>query len=75
MNEPQYVTFRVSRDEIEALKFILDTILRGGQPTMVTRHRAFAALYRKVHSVAEAFKAPPLPPEPPPKPSLRLVPK
>lgn len=37
-----------SEGEIQILEFILSTLLRGGTPTMATRHRDFASLYRKV---------------------------
>ena len=37
-----------SEGEIQVLEFILSTLLRGGTPTMATRHKDFASLYRKV---------------------------
>ncbi|MFW6067733.1 MAG: hypothetical protein ACOC97_05290 [Myxococcota bacterium] len=37
-----------SEGEIQILEFILSTLLRGGTPTMATRHKDFASLYRKV---------------------------
>lgn len=37
-----------SEGEIQALDFIVQTLLRGGTPTMVTRHKEFASLCRKV---------------------------
>lgn len=37
-----------SEGEIQVLEFILQTLLRGGTPTMATRHKEFASLYRKV---------------------------
>lgn len=33
--------------EVQILEFILQTLMRGGTPTMATRHRDFASLYRK----------------------------
>lgn len=40
-----------SEGEIQVLEFILQTLLRGGSPTMATRHKEFASLYRKVVSM------------------------
>ena len=40
-----------SDGEVQILEFILQTLLRGGTPTMATRHRDFASLYRKVLSM------------------------
>jgi len=37
-----------SEGEVQALDFIVQTLLRGGTPTMVTRHKEFASLCRKV---------------------------
>jgi hypothetical protein len=37
-----------SEGEIQVLEFVLSTLLRGGTPTMATRHKDFASLYRKV---------------------------
>jgi hypothetical protein len=37
-----------SEGEVQALDFIVQTLLRGGVPTMVTRHKEFASLCRKV---------------------------
>ncbi len=37
-----------SEGEIQVLEFILQTLLRGGNPTMATRNRDFASVYRKV---------------------------
>jgi hypothetical protein len=37
-----------SEGEIQVLEFILQTLLRGGTPTMAVRNRDFASLYRKV---------------------------
>lgn len=52
-----------SEGEIQVMDFILTTLLRGGSPNMVTRHKEFASLCRKVQSmksrVADAEKAPP----------------
>ena len=51
-----------SEGEIQVMDFILTTLLRGGSPNMVTRHKEFASLCRKVQSmksrVADADKAP-----------------
>jgi len=47
-----FSTMRISNSfsegEIQALDFIVQTLLRGGTPTMVTRHKEFASLCRKV---------------------------
>ena len=37
-----------SEGEIQVLEFILQTLLRGGSPTLATRNKEFASLYRKV---------------------------
>ncbi len=37
-----------SEGEIQVLEFILQTLLRGGTPTMATRNSDFASVYRKV---------------------------
>ena len=37
-----------SEGEIQLLEFILQTLLRGGSPSMATRHKEFASLCRKV---------------------------
>ncbi|MEZ4288574.1 MAG: hypothetical protein R3A47_10625 [Polyangiales bacterium] len=37
-----------SEGEIQVMEFILQTLLRGGTPTMATRNKEFASLYRKV---------------------------
>lgn len=40
-----------SEGEIQVLEFILQTLLRGGTPSMATRNKDFASLYRKVVSM------------------------
>ena len=40
-----------SEGEIQVLEFIVQTLLRGGTPTMATRHKEFASLCRKVMSM------------------------
>ncbi|MET0387242.1 MAG: hypothetical protein ABW321_14835 [Polyangiales bacterium] len=37
-----------SEGEIQCLEFIVQTLLRGGTPTMVTRNKEFPSLCRKV---------------------------
>lgn len=37
-----------SEGEIQVLEFIMQTLLRGGTPTMATRNKDFASVYRKV---------------------------
>jgi hypothetical protein len=37
-----------SEGEIQVLEFIVQTLLRGGTPTMATRHAEFASVTRKV---------------------------
>jgi len=37
-----------SEGEIQVLDFIMQTLLRGGTPHMVTRHKEFASVCRKV---------------------------
>ncbi len=50
-----------SEGEIQVLDFIVQTLLRGGTPSMATRHKEFASLCRKVIAmkakVAEKQKA------------------
>src|SRR3954471_16905446 len=56
-----------SEGEIQVLEFIVQTLLRGGTPTMATRHKEFASLCRKVMAmkakVHEKPKARPVPEE------------
>jgi len=40
-----------SEGEIQVLEFIVQTLLRGGTPTMATRHKEFASLCRKVKAM------------------------
>ncbi|MDH5676466.1 MAG: hypothetical protein OEZ06_30380 [Myxococcales bacterium] len=37
-----------SEGEIQVMDFIVQTLLRGGTPTMATRHKEFASLCRKI---------------------------
>lgn len=37
-----------SEGEIQVLDFIVQTLLRGGSPTMATRNKDFASLCRKI---------------------------
>ena len=37
-----------SEGEIQVMDFIVQTLLRGGTPTMATRHKEFAFLCRKI---------------------------
>ncbi len=37
-----------SDGEVQVLDFIVQTLLRGGSPTMATRHKEFPSLCRKV---------------------------
>lgn len=37
-----------SEGEIQVLDFIMQTLLRGGTPSMATRHKEFASVCRKV---------------------------
>ena len=47
-----------SEGEIQVLEFIVQTLLRGGTPSMATRHKDFASLCRKVMSMkAKAAEA------------------
>ena len=56
-----------SEGEVQVLEFIVQTLLRGGTPTMATRHKEFASLCRKVMAmrgkVNEKAKAPRATPE------------
>ena len=40
-----------SEGEIQVLEFILQTLLRGGTPSMAVRNKDFASVYRKVMSM------------------------
>jgi len=42
-----------SEGEIQVLEFILQTLLRGGSPSMATRNKNFASVYRKVMSMKQ----------------------
>ncbi len=46
-----------SEGEIQVLEFILQTLLRGGTPSMATRNKDFASLYRKVISMKKRVHA------------------
>jgi hypothetical protein len=37
-----------SEGEIQVMEFIVQTLLRGGSPTMATRNKDFASLCRKI---------------------------
>jgi hypothetical protein len=56
-----------SDGEIQVLEFIVQTLLRGGTPTMAVRHKEFASLCRKVMAmkakVHERPKTRPVPEE------------
>ena len=40
-----------SDGEVQVLEFILQTLLRGGTPTMAVRNKDFVGVYRKVMSM------------------------
>ncbi|MEM6960792.1 MAG: hypothetical protein AAF355_03255 [Myxococcota bacterium] len=42
-----------SEGEVKTLEFILQTLLRGGNPSVATRQRDFASVYRKVLKMKE----------------------
>jgi len=42
-----------SEGEVQVLEFIVQTLLRGGTPTMATRHKEFASLCRKVMAMRD----------------------
>ena len=50
-----------SEGEVQVLEFILQTLLRGGTPTMAVRHRDFASLYRKVMTMKKRMVVRPAP--------------
>jgi hypothetical protein len=55
-----------SEDEIQVLEFIVQTLLRGGTPTMATRNPAFPSVCRKVQAMKKKVaeqKARPIPEE------------
>ena len=45
-----------SEGEIQVLDFVLTTLLRGGSPTMATRNKDFASLYRKVMTMKKRME-------------------
>lgn len=47
-----------SEGEVQVLEFILQTLLRGGTPTMAVRNKDFASLYRKVMTMKKRMHAP-----------------
>src|ERR1044071_7980855 len=65
---PMRISNSFSEGEVQVLEFIVQTLLRGGTPTMATRHKEFASLCRKVMAmkakVHEKPKARPIPEEP-----------
>jgi len=50
-----------SEGEVQVLEFILQTLLRGGTPTMAVRNKDFASLYRKVMSMKKRMHDKPAP--------------
>ena len=42
--------------EVQLLDFITQTMLRGGTPTMATRHKEFASMCRKILQMKEKSK-------------------
>jgi hypothetical protein len=46
-----------SEGEVQVLDFILNTLLRGGTPSMATRHKDFASLYRKTLTMKKRIAA------------------
>lgn len=46
-----------SEGEVQVLDFMLTTLLRGGTPSMATRHKDFASLYRKVLTMKKRLEA------------------
>jgi hypothetical protein len=48
-----------SEGEVQVLEFIVQTLLRGGTPTMATRHKEFASLCRKVMAMKAKVHTPP----------------
>lgn len=43
--------------EIQVLAFMMTTLLRGGTPSMATRHKDFPSLYRKVLEMQRRSKS------------------
>lgn len=52
-----------SEGEVQVLEFILQTLLRGGTPTMAVRNKDFASLYRKVMTMKKRMGEKNTPPE------------
>lgn len=50
-----------SEGEVQVLEFILQTLLRGGTPTMAVRNKDFASLYRKVMTMKKRMVDRPAP--------------
>ena len=67
MVKPMRISNSFSEGEIQVLEFIVQTLLRGGTPTMATRHKEFASLCRKVMAMkakAQGERAKPQRPAP-----------
>lgn len=45
-----------SEDEIQVLEFVTQTLLRGGDPRVATRNKAFPSLCRKVMAMKAKVK-------------------
>ena len=45
-----------SEGEVQVLDFIMQTLLRGGTPSMVTRHKEFASVCRKVLAMKQKVR-------------------
>lgn len=42
--------------EIQLIEYIANTLLRGGDPRMATRHKEFASVCRKIRSMKESIQ-------------------
>jgi hypothetical protein len=62
-----------SEGEIQVLEFIVQTLLRGGTPTMAVRHKEFASLCRKVMAMKAKVHERPAPKPAPQESSVGTV--
>jgi len=46
-----------TKDQVQILAFVVDTLLRGGDARMAVRHKAFAGLAAKVHKMRDTVRS------------------
>lgn len=45
----------LNEGEVQVIEFILQTLLRGGNPSIATRHKDFASICRKIMNLKQKF--------------------